>query len=80
MNTLNFNQSVGFPLETNILDEMQTSYSLFNALGAIAGNFSIISGCVLSGSTVADGVVFINGEVLEFKGGNCSGSCNHCRD
>lgn len=69
MNTLNFNQSVGFPLETNILDEMQTSYSLFNALGAIAGNFSIISGCVLSGSTVADGVVFINGEVLEFKGG-----------
>lgn len=69
MNTLNFNQSIGFPFETNILDEMQKAYTLFNALGAIVGNFSIISGCQLSGSTIADGVVFINGEILEFKGG-----------
>jgi hypothetical protein len=70
MNRLNFNQSVGFPLETEILDSMQTAYSLLNALGAISGNFSIISGCELTGSTVANGVVYINGEVLEFRGGN----------
>lgn len=69
MNRLNFNQSVGFPFETNILDELQKAYTLFNALGAIAGNFSIISGCELTGTTIADGVVFINGEILEFKGG-----------
>lgn len=69
MNRLNFNQSVGFPLETNILDEMQTSWGIFNALGALAGNFTIISGCETIGTTVRDGVVFINGEVLEFKGG-----------
>ncbi|WP_269221997.1 hypothetical protein [Flavobacterium sp. IMCC34518] len=69
MNILNFNQSVGFPLETNILDDMQTSYNIFNALGAIAGNFTIISGCTTVGTTVSNGVVFINGEVLEFKGG-----------
>lgn len=69
MNTINFNQSVGFPLETEILDEMQKAYSLFNALGALAGDFSIISGCELTGATIADGVVFINGEVLEFRGG-----------
>jgi hypothetical protein len=69
MNKLNFNQSIGFPFETNILDEMQKAYTLFNALGAIVGNFSIIAGCELNGSTIADGVVFINGEILEFKGG-----------
>lgn len=69
MNRLNFNQSVGFPFETNILDEMQKAYTLFNALGYISGNFSIISGCELVGTTVANGVVFINGEVLNFVGG-----------
>lgn len=69
MNTLNFNQSGGFPLETNILDEMQKAYEIFNALGSIAGNFSIISGCEVVEGTAANGVVFINGEVLEFVGG-----------
>lgn len=69
MNKLNFNQSVGFPLETDILHEMQKAWTIFNALGAISGNFSIISGCVTVGTNVSDGVVFINGEVLEFKGG-----------
>jgi hypothetical protein len=69
MNILNFNQSVGFPFETNILDEMQKAYSLFNALGYISGNFSIISGCELTGTTIDNGVVFINGEVLKFIGG-----------
>lgn len=69
MNTINFNQSVGFPLETEILDFMQKSYSLFNALGAVAGDFSIIKDCTLSGTAVSDGVVYINGEVLPFKGG-----------
>lgn len=69
MNTLNFNQSGGFPFETNMLDEMQQAYALFNALGYISGNFSIISGCEVVGTTAANGVVFINGEVLEFIGG-----------
>lgn len=69
MNKLNFNQSVGFPLETEILDEMQKSWTVLNALGAIAGNFTIISGCVVTSTTAANGVVFINGEVLEFRGG-----------
>ncbi len=69
MNTINFNQSGGFPFETNILDEMQKAYEIFNALGSIAGNFSIISGCDVVGATAANGVVFINGEVLPFVGG-----------
>ncbi|MDY3352386.1 hypothetical protein PG357_10405 [Riemerella anatipestifer] len=69
MNKLNFNQTGGFPLSTNILDAMQTAYSIFNKLGGLAGNLAIISGCEVSGNSVADGVVYINGELLEFKGG-----------
>lgn len=69
MNRLNFNQTGGFPLSTNILDAMQTAYSVFNALGNLAGNLSIISGCEDVGGYIADGVVYIGGEVLEFRGG-----------
>lgn len=69
MNKQNFNQSVGFPLETDTLDALQTAFMLFNAFGAIVGNFTIISGCKVEGSTVTDGTVYINGELLEFRGG-----------
>ncbi|WP_294958652.1 hypothetical protein [uncultured Flavobacterium sp.] len=64
-----FNQSVGLPLETNLLDEMQQSWSIFNSLGSLVGDLSIISGCIVTGTTVSDGVVFINNELLPFKGG-----------
>lgn len=70
MNNINFNQDGGFRLSTNVLSAVQASYTLFNALGWIGGNMTIISGCDVNGSTVGDGVVFINGEVFNFKGGN----------
>ncbi|MGJ5643195.1 phage baseplate protein [Formosa sp. S-31] len=69
MNKQNFLQTGGFPLETDTLDAMQTAYGLFNALGAIAGDKAIIKGCDVVGGTVTDGVVYVNGEVFEFKGG-----------
>ncbi|MBF2708791.1 hypothetical protein [Flavobacterium soyangense] len=69
MNTMNFGNTGGFPMSTRILDELQTAFSIFNALGAIAGDKTIISGCVTTGSIVSPGVVCINGEVLEFRGG-----------
>ena len=47
---------------------MQQSYQLLNALGNIAGNLSILSGCDRVGRSITDGVVYINGEVLPFKG------------
>ncbi|MFK7113380.1 hypothetical protein V3468_02885 [Flavobacterium oreochromis] len=72
MNKQNFNQSEGFPLETEVLADMQESFDIFNSLGNIAGNFSIISGCEETNGFVSNGVVFINGEVLEFRGGNVS--------
>jgi hypothetical protein len=70
MNYQNFNQSGGFPFQTETLDQMQTATDLFNKFGDLAGNFAIISGCVVTGDLVSDGAVFINGELLEFRGGN----------
>lgn len=70
MNQLNFNQVGGFPLSTNILNELQKAYTVFNSLGNIVGDLTIISGCEVTGGNVANGVVFINGEVLEFQGGS----------
>ena len=69
MNNQNFNQGGGFPIKTQTLDEMQKAWSLLNVLGDLAGNFSIISGCIVTGATVSNGAVFINGEVFEFRGG-----------
>jgi hypothetical protein len=69
MNLIEFNQVGGFPLTTNVLNKLQTAFTLFNALGNIVGNLTIISGCEVAGNNVANGAVFINGEVLEFRGG-----------
>lgn len=70
MNQFNFNQVGGFPMTTRILDELQKAFAVFNGLGAISGDKTIISGCVTTGSNVSDGVVYVNGEVFEFKGGS----------
>jgi len=59
----------GFPLETDTLDFMQTAYEIFNALGKMAGNLAIISGCEAVGSQINNGTVYINGKLLSFRGG-----------
>lgn len=69
MNTQNFNQTGGFPLETDTLDEIQNAYSIFNALGAISGDKTIIRGCTQNGNTISDGQVYVNNELFEFRGG-----------
>jgi hypothetical protein len=74
MNKGNFLQPGGFPMDTNVLDNMQKSYELFNKLGGLSGDLSIISGCEITGSSVSDGIVYINEELLEFKGGIISPS------
>lgn len=68
MDITNFIQTGGFPVKAERLQELQTAYSIFNQLGYVAGNLTIISGCVVTGSNVSDGFVFINGEVFPFKG------------
>ncbi|WP_163444922.1 hypothetical protein [Flavobacterium columnare] len=69
MNYQKFNQSGGFPIKTQTLEDMQTSWQLLNSLGELAGNFAILKGCEESNGTVSDGTVYINGEVLDFVGG-----------
>ncbi|MCT4698092.1 hypothetical protein [Tenacibaculum haliotis] len=69
MNQTDFQQNGGFPLETNTLNFMQSAYSIFNAFGALAGDKTIISGCETQGSEVTNGYVYVNGEILEFRGG-----------
>lgn len=69
MNHYNFLQTGGFPMDVNVLDRMQTSYRLFNGLGELAGDLAIIKGCTISGTAVSAGVVYIGGEVLEFRAG-----------
>lgn len=69
MNNINFTQIGGFPMTTNILGKMQTAYSLFNAFGNIVGDKTIISGCDVAGVNTSNGVVYVNGESFEFRGG-----------
>lgn len=69
MNKSKFIQTGGYPLKAERLQEQETAYSIFNSLGALAGNLTIISGCTVIGSNVGDGFVYIDGELLEFKGG-----------
>lgn len=68
MNRINFDNTGGFPLGAYTLDFMQQSYHLLNTLGNIAGNLSVLSGCEEVGRSITDGVVYIDGEVLPFKG------------
>lgn len=69
MDIINFVQTGGFPVKCERLQEVQTAYSIFNELGHLAGNLTILSGCNVVGTSVSDGYVFIDGEVLKFKAG-----------
>ena len=66
---INFSHLGGFPLNQNILDAMQESYNLLGVLGEIVGSKAIIKGCAVTGTTVAPGYIYINGEILYFVGG-----------
>ena len=69
MNNIDYNQSGGFPLSTQILDAGQQAYKNFNAYGNFAGDLAIITGCEpSSGGTVTNGFVSIFGELLPFVG------------
>lgn len=69
MNNIDYNQSGGFPLSTQILDASQEAYKNFNAFGNFAGDLTIVTGCEdSSGGTVTNGFVSIYGELLPFLG------------
>lgn len=68
MNSINVNQTGGFPLTTDVLSYMQNAYKIFNAMSSISGDLIILSGCEVVGNTVSDGVVAIEGEIYPFQG------------
>ncbi|MDK7675114.1 hypothetical protein QP547_04725 [Weeksella virosa] len=72
MNKINIQQTGGFPLETDTLKALQDAYSMMQAFGEILAPLAIISGCQATGNNVSNGIVYINGEVLEFRGGAAS--------
>jgi hypothetical protein len=67
--TIKFLQTGGVPLTNDLMDVLQEAYSIFNVLGEIAGNLTILSGCVVTGQNVSPGIVVIDGDVLYFEGG-----------
>lgn len=69
MNRVNYEQTGGFPLDTTNLNFLQNCFRLLNSFGDLAGNKAIISGCEPVGNAVSDGVVYLNGEVFEFRSG-----------
>lgn len=64
-----FMQTDGVPLTADLMDQIQEAYAIFNVLGNIAGNLTILSGCEMNGTSVAPGIVVINNDVLYFEGG-----------
>ena len=69
MNTINFIQTGGVPFTNNVAAEFEKAYSIFNAYGAIAGDKTIISGCVENGNSVSAGFLYVNNELFYFEGG-----------
>ncbi len=74
MNRFNFQQTGGFPLTTDIFNNIQTAYSIFNQfvniLSEDADKKIIISGCRQDeNNVVSSGYVCVWNEILPFKGG-----------
>lgn len=71
---IKFLQDGGVPLTNDLMAEIMNSIQIFNVLGEIGGNLTILTGCVVTGNTVSSGVVYINGDILPFEGGYISDS------
>ena len=66
---INFLQTGGVPLTNDLMDNIQEQIKFYDFLGDLAGNFTIIKGCEIFGSSAKAGVVAINGECYYFEGG-----------
>lgn len=65
-----FTQTGGFPFDQDVLNDLQNGIlEDESAEAAILGALVIISGCVVTGGMVSNGLVAINGQILPFVGG-----------
>lgn len=70
MNKIVLENTRDVPLTTDLLAFMQASYSALEKLAAIGGDNFIVSGCTVSGSTVASGWMVLKGKLVPFTGGS----------
>jgi len=69
-NYYNFGLTGGFPLDQNVLNDLQNGIlEAEGALASLLGPFAIISGCVNTGGIISNGVVAVNGVIMPFVGG-----------
>lgn len=68
----NFLQTGGVPLTNDLMSLIEEAYGIFEALGDLAGNLTIISGGEIVGSSVNPGIVAIEGKLYYFEGGQIS--------
>lgn len=72
---IDFSNLGGFPLEQDTLDFMQSSYrSALSAIANLCGNKVILTGVEVFGSTVSDGWIAYNGDLIPFVGGAVAAS------
>lgn len=64
-----FLQTGGVPLTNDLMALIEEAYSIFETLGDLAGNLTILKGCETVGSNVAPGIVAIEGKLYYFEGG-----------
>lgn len=69
MNRQNFESKDRFPLSTQALTFMQDMIMATAQLALIGGNRYILSGCLMTGNSVSDGIIVIDGEIISFRGG-----------
>lgn len=69
MNKGNFTAKDNFPVSTFTYDFLQNMAQLAGHIAQLGGQNYILSGCILTGTTVSDGLIVINGEILPFEAG-----------
>ena len=69
MNLLDFSYKSGWPGSASTFEFIQGQILLLQQLSLVHGSTYVISGCIVTGSNVSDGVVVVNGEILPFIGG-----------
>ncbi|WP_027380294.1 hypothetical protein [Chryseobacterium daeguense] len=67
--TFKFLQTGGVPLTNDLMALLEEAYGIFEVLGEIAGNLTILAGCEEIGSTFNPGIVAIEGKLYYFEGG-----------
>lgn len=64
-----FLQTGGVPLTNDLMALIEEAYGIFESLGGLAGNQTIVSGCSIIGGSIEPGIVAIDGNLYYFEGG-----------